>query len=133
MSSGVTRKSRKNRVLTAILLIAALVAIGVGILVFVILPTIFKNIPSYDLALEALSENTEAKTALGEPYEPGWFVIGGMRVSGSGGYADFTIPMTGAKANGTLFVESRKREGEWRLIYLSLKLDSAQRIIIVKD
>ena len=48
--------------------------------------------------------NPEVVAALGEPIESGLLISGSINVEGSGGNVDVSIPISGPKGSGTLYV-----------------------------
>ena len=70
-----------------------------------------------------------AVEALGAPIEEGLLVMGNINLSGSSGEADLTIPLSGPKGNGTLYVVARKSAGQWTFSQLVLVVsESGDRI-----
>jgi hypothetical protein len=59
--------------------------------------------------------NQAVAQELGQPIEGGWMVSGSVHVSDGSGDADLTIPLSGPKGNGTLYVVAKKSEGQWSL------------------
>ena len=110
-----------------------LVCVGcVGIIVV----TVFGAIKSSDVYEEAfirVQENSAAQQALGEPIKDGFLVSGSIEITGSTGSADFTIPVSGPKASGTVYVVARRSAGVWEYTTLELELsESGERIDLLK-
>lgn len=83
----------------------------------------------YQQALAITQENPKAQAALGTPIEAGLLPGGSINVEDSSGQADFTIPVSGPKAAGTVYAVAAKSAGEWRFTTLELVLkDSDVRI-----
>lgn len=68
---------------------------------------------AYEQAMDAASNDPRVQEALGTPVEAGMFVTGSINLSGSSGDADLTIPISGPKGEGTVYVIGTKRAGEW--------------------
>lgn len=75
----------------------------------------------YSEGMRLLSADADAGEVLGEPIEPGWFVSGSIETSGSGGRASLAIPVVGAHASGTLYVEANKVAGQWNYAVIELE------------
>lgn len=104
--------------LGSLVLFAAFVA-GILFLVF----GIMKSSDVYEEALIRTKADPAAVEALGEPIEDGLFVSGNVNISGSSGDANLAIPLSGPRANGTLYAKAVRSEGEWKFTALVLKLD----------
>jgi hypothetical protein len=69
--------------------------------------------PVFATALERASGHPEVKELLGEPLIPGFGVQGNLNESGEGGVANFSVPISGPKGKGKLFVEAQRVRGRW--------------------
>jgi len=90
----------------------------------------------YQIALEQLRTNPQAKQALGEPIQPGWIISGSINIDEHGGSADFATAVSGPKASGMLYVVAEKpRPGAtWQFDRLVLEVDgSGQSIDLLAD
>ena len=74
-----------------------------------------------NLAMDRARASQEAKDRLGEPITKGLFVSGNISTSGPAGRADLSIPVSGPKGKGTLYVVATKSVGEWKLNRLILE------------
>ena len=82
----------------------------------------------------ARAQRSEAViAAIGEPVEAGWLFSGVINESGGSGRADYTIPLSGPRGKGTLYVEARKRQGRWQLHVLSFVPDGGDPIDLLAD
>lgn len=99
------------------LLLAGVALIG-GI-VFVAMSAI-KSSEVYQGALKAVQTHPAAVARLGQPVKDGWLVKGNIKIDGSGGNADFEIPVSGPKSSGTLYVKAVSPEGTWMYEKLDL-------------
>ena len=122
-----------------ILIIAGVAVACLGILACItlftggIVATVFGAIRAsepYQVALELAQTDSDVLTALGEPVEPGIFVLGSIETSGQSGFADLQIPLKGSEQNGTLHVSARRVNGEWQYDTLSVTYGDDQQIII---
>jgi hypothetical protein len=103
--------------LVAILLVVGLIA-AIGGLAFVGL----KQADAYKLALERAQNNPQVQAALGEPIEAGLLVSGSVNISGPTGSADISIPISGPKGKGTIYVVATKSAGQWEFSTLEVEI-----------
>ena len=82
------------------LLISVAVCGGVFMLIF----SFVKSSWAYTEGVNLARHNATVVAELGEPIEPGWAATGSVNVNGSSGDADLTIPLSGPKNSGTLYV-----------------------------
>lgn len=107
-----------------LLLVAGFVAaIALGVM------SLVKSSGAYGEAIGLARRNAEARAALGEPIKEGWFVTGSVNSSGASADASLSIPLSGPKGAGTLYVEGRKSAGTWRYSVLELEVKSTGRRI----
>lgn len=103
-------------------LIIAVVLSFVGGLLFFIFG-LMKSSDPYKHAVDLAMHDPQATSALGAPVKPGWFVSGSIKLTGSSGTADLSIPVRGQLHKGTVYVLARKFAGKW----------SYQKIILLVD
>ena len=115
--------------LGCLLLPAGCVA-AIGFLVF----GLFRTSDVYTEALERAREDLRVVEALGEPIEPGWWMMGSINISGPSGDADFSLPLSGPDGSGTLYVVAEKSAGEWAFETLLVEIDgTGERIDLLGD
>lgn len=73
------------------------------------------NSDAAKLAISTAESNEALSEKLGSPMKTGWFISGKIEVNPAGGHAELAIPISGAKSHGTLYSESHKRAGVWKL------------------
>ncbi len=73
-----------------------------------------KSSEPYQEAMSRARANPEVVAALGEPIEPGWMISGNISVSGPSGNVDVSIPISGPKGSGTLYVVGTRAAGRWQ-------------------
>jgi Cytochrome oxidase complex assembly protein 1 len=111
-------------VIATLLLVVCFVA-GIFVIVF----RSMKSSEPYQHALQAATHDPRVVERLGAPLTPGWFTTGSMSVSGSSGDADLTIPLSGSKGQGAIYVRAKKSEGEWTYDNLAFRVkDGGERI-----
>jgi len=82
-----------------------------------------KSTDAYKEALARARANPEVSAALGEPVTAGWFVQGKVNVSGPTGDADLSIPLSGPKGKGTLYLTAHKEAGVWKYQVLEVAVE----------
>ena len=110
-------------------LILGVVAL-VGGIVFVAMSAI-KSSEVYKGALGVAQTHPAVIERLGEPVKDGWFVQGNVKIDGSGGNANFQIPVSGPKGAGTLHVRAVRPDDAW--MYERLDLAVGAEMISLLD
>jgi hypothetical protein len=85
-----------------------------------------KSTDAYREALARARSSPEVRAALGEPITAGWFVQGKVNVSGPTGDADLSIPLSGPRGKGTLYLTARKQSGRWEYEVLQVAVEGRQ-------
>jgi hypothetical protein len=108
------------------------------LLIFVgsILVIVFSAMKSTDVYKDALAR---AKTdpavieALGSPIKDGFLMSGNTNVNGAAGESNLSIPISGPKGKGTIYVSAQKSLGKWMYSGLVVELaQTHQRIDLLK-
>jgi hypothetical protein len=107
------------KIALGILTLLLLGVLFVGILMTII-TTSMRSSDAYKDALASATENSEVRAAIGEPIKPAWLIAGEIKVSGSAGYANLTIPITGSHGQGVIHAVAAKSEGVWRFSFLAV-------------
>ncbi|HXZ27137.1 MAG TPA: cytochrome c oxidase assembly factor 1 family protein [Terriglobales bacterium] len=109
--------------------------VGVGCLGVIILAVAFvggimllvmgsiRSSDAYQQALAKAKANPEVVLRLGQPIQPGWFISGSINVSGAAGDADLSIPISGPKGKGTVYVVGKKSAGEWSYTRMEVEVE----------
>jgi len=109
--------------------------VGVGCLGVIILAVAFvggimllvmgsiRSSDAYQQALAKAKANPEVALRLGQPIQPGWFISGSINVSGPSGDADLSIPISGPKGKGTVYVVGKKSAGEWSYTRMEVEVE----------
>ena len=100
--------------------VGCLVPIGLVLLIFATVFSFMKSSVPYQRALDSARVNCAAQNALGTPIAPGRFVSGSINVNGPSGTAALSIPLTGSRGSGTLYVTATKAAGLWRFDLLQV-------------
>jgi hypothetical protein len=119
---------------TLVMVAVGVLALFIGGICMVVLGMIKASHP-YQEALRKVQTDSQAIELLGEPIQPKWWVMGNIQLNNSSGHADLTIPVSGPKQNGTIFLEANRRAGEWKFKYLILegKKDRTRLDLISKE
>jgi hypothetical protein len=88
-----------------------------------------KQTDVYQTALARAKADSRVTSALGTPIEESWYLKGNTEVSGDSGKADITIPISGPKGKGAIYVVATKFAGEWTYSKMVVKIDSSGETI----
>ena len=102
-----------------------LVLIGVVAGGYFAVSAIFKGSDVYQQAVARVTANAEATRVLGPPLEFG-FPMGAVSISEGLGEAHLWIPVQGAKAAGTVYLDATKRMGVWEFNRFELAVDGRE-------
>jgi Cytochrome oxidase complex assembly protein 1 len=72
-----------------------------------------KSTNVYKDALARAKANSAVIEALGQPIKEGFLVSGNTNVNGASGEANLSIPISGPKGKGTIYVAANKSLGRW--------------------
>ncbi|MFA5180922.1 MAG: cytochrome c oxidase assembly factor Coa1 family protein [Syntrophales bacterium] len=108
---------RKWAMWGVIMLIFSLVASAGS--VFFLFETLKSSEP-YVMAVDKAQVSGEVQNIIGAPMKPGWWMVGNISTEGTGGKAEFSIPVEGSKNKGTIFVKATKTSNKWKLDQLYL-------------
>jgi hypothetical protein len=100
-----------------VLVLFAIFVFSMVILVF----GAMKSSDVYKTALRRAQVDPRVRHALGSHIHAGMFLSGSTNVTGSSGKADLSIPISGSKGKGTIYVVATKSEGEWHYSKLTVK------------
>jgi Cytochrome oxidase complex assembly protein 1 len=93
---------------------------------------VMKHTDAYVLALAAIQDNAEVKSALGAPLTPGLFVMGNVEMSGPEGRAALQFSISGPNADGEAYVYAIRQTGRWELHEVMVQVPSqGKRISVV--
>ena len=92
-----------------------------------------KSSDAYKMAVTRAKAHPAVIEALGTPIEEGLFLSGNTNVNGSSGEADLSVPLSGPKGKGTLYVVATKSAGEWNYSKLVFAKPDGQRVDLLSD
>lgn len=99
-----------------------------ALFVFGIFSLIIGAMRGSDVAKEAVARaqsNALVSQRLGAPISEGWFVSGSINVSTGSGDADLTVPISGPKGKGTVYVKALKTAGRWDYSLMQAAIDGS--------
>ena len=109
--------------LTLLFLIASFGAFTIGII-----SGSFRNSDVYKQAMAEAAANWQVRDQIGDPIRAGWFIFGELKLGGSTGRANFSIPISGARGKGRIRVVANKNE-VWRLTILQVYVQGRSEAI----
>jgi hypothetical protein len=109
-----------------------LVTAFVGVLFYAI-AGLMKSSDAYRDALAKAKSSPAVVHELGKPIEEGFFTSGSIRVSGPSGDADLSIPISGPKGTGTIYLEAHKSAGVWTFSKLVVEIDTDRKRVNLLD
>ena len=116
--------SRNWAWLVPTVLVVGVAAIAAFIfLLFSLVAGSMRNTDAYRQALAITTADAVVQSRLGQPIEPGRFIMGNLQDSGGSGSADLSIPVHGPKGEAKVYVEASKSVGEWTLNKLVVQFD----------
>jgi hypothetical protein len=98
-----------------------------GIVLFVFLvygavTTAIRSSDAYEQGMSRAQAHPELKAALGEPIESGFWISGSININGASGRADISVPISGPKGSGTLYVIGTKTANRWQYSTMEVEL-----------
>jgi Cytochrome oxidase complex assembly protein 1 len=92
-----------------------------------------KSTDPYKDALARAKMHPAVIEALGSPIKEGFFVSGNTNVNGASGESNLSIPISGPKGKGTIYVKAAKSLGRWSYSGLVVKIQATRnRIDLLK-
>jgi Cytochrome oxidase complex assembly protein 1 len=77
----------------------------------------------YKQAIDKTRSNADVVRELGEPIEAGWLISGRVEINDSSGSADMSIPVSGPKKSGRVYVLAKKRMDKWDFYGLEVEIE----------
>jgi hypothetical protein len=96
--------------------VPALIVLGFvcfGLTVFSLLMYSFRNSDAFQMAMQRARQNPNVIRSIGPVVEPGLLVKGSIHISGRSGHAELSIPVSGERGKGTVFIEANKHGDRW--------------------
>jgi hypothetical protein len=117
----------KAVVITILVLVVASILAMVGGIVGLVMWSIRQS-DVFRMAMERARQNPQVVQQLGTPIEPGWLVSGSIQLENDAGTANLTIPIHGPSQKAKMYLDARKRMGEWTFNSLVVKTASGEEI-----
>jgi hypothetical protein len=99
---------------------------GFFLLIFTAVSSGVKSSDAYEEAMTRARSNAEVRAQLGEPIETGFWITGSISVTGSSGNIDVSIPISGPKSSGALYIVGRKTAGQWQYSTMEVAVDGRE-------
>ena len=88
----------------------------------------FHHSDVYQQAMARAAANMLVHEQIGDPVHADWIIVGDLKLNGSAGYANFSIPISGPRGKGRIRVVASK-SGVWRFTYLQVYVDGQSNSI----
>ena len=112
--------------------VAALFVVFVGSVVLIVFSAV-KSTDVYKDALARAKTHPAVIEALGSPVTDGFLVSGNTNVNGASGETNLSIPVSGPKGKGTIYVAATKSLGRWNYSGLIFEIaKTRQRIDLLQ-
>src|SRR6266404_8544911 len=112
--------------------IAVLFVVFVGSVMLIVFSAV-KSTDVYKDALARAKVHPAVIEALGSPITEGFLVSGNTNVNGASGEANLSIPISGPKGKGTIYVAASKSLGQWNYSGLVVEIAKThQRIDLLQ-
>jgi Cytochrome oxidase complex assembly protein 1 len=99
----------------------------------ILLVAFLKSSDAYQGALSRIKSHAGVTAALGAPVHEGFLFTGRINLNNSSGDADLTIPLSGAKGEGTAFVRATRSLGVWHYDQLIVQITDGRTRIDLSD
>lgn len=118
---------------TGCLALIAMVLVFVALIVAMVFGAM-KSTDVYKTAVATAKAHPAVTEALGTPVEEGMFLSGNTDVTDASGNADLSIPISGPKGKGKIFVVASKSAGRWTYSTMVVEIaQSGERIDLKAD
>lgn len=107
--------------------------VGVAALILTFVFGLMRSSDAYKDALSRAKANPAVQQAIGTPIEEGLFLAGNINVSGSSGYANLVIPVSGPKGKATIHVVATKAAGKWTFLTLEVAIKATGQRIVLRE
>lgn len=113
---------------------AAVAVVGAIALLIAIVLGMVKSTGAYRMAVDRAAHDPRVAEMLGSPVEPGWWIIGTVRVDMSlrPTNADLDFPVHGPKGRATVHVVAGKERGTWKATTLEVVKPSGPAINLLQ-
>jgi len=108
---------------------------GFTLFFFLIYGAVSSTIKSSDVYQEGMTRtrsNAEVRALLGEPIEAGFWITGNISLNGPSGNVDVSIPISGPKGSGTLYIVGTRTAGRWQYSTMEVAVSGRESRIDVR-
>lgn len=91
-------------------------------LIYGVVTGAIRNSDAYAEGMARARANPEVVAALGEPIESGFWISGSINVDGPSGNVDVSIPISGPRGSGTLYVVGTRTAGRWQYSLMEVEI-----------
>ena len=96
---------------------------------FALIMGAIRNSDVAQASVATAQSNRQVVQQLGSPIEEGWLLSGSVNVSNASGDADLSVPISGPKGKGTVYVTARKSAGRWHYSVMQVAIDGSDERI----
>ena len=102
----------------------------VGYFAFTGIIGVIKSSDAYQFALKRAQESPEVQAALGTPIKDGFMMTGSINTDNGAGTAEFSLPISGPKGEGTVTAKAAKSAGGvWEYSTLQVQVTGTGQVI----
>ncbi|MCF7787975.1 MAG: cytochrome c oxidase assembly factor 1 family protein [Prosthecobacter sp.] len=108
-----------------------LIVLGVlfSVGIYVVAMRVIQKTDVYEDAFKRVQNSAEVQAELGTPIETGWAFSGSVNYKNGSGNAEFTVPVTGPKGEGSMNVKADKSSGaEWKYSTLEVEFPDGHKV-----
>ena len=96
--------------------------------------SMFKDTDVYRLSLALVKSDKSVQLALGDPIKTGWLTTGSITLTGSGGNAELSIPISGSRNSAVVHSRATRAGGVWTIDRLSVLVkDNPTPIVLIDE
>jgi hypothetical protein len=99
-----------------------LLMVAFGAVTIIIISATFRASDVYKHAVSRAMGNLQVREQIGEPIKAGWFIFGELKYAGNSGHANFSVPISGPRAQGRIRVIAYK-DAVWRFTCLQVVVE----------
>lgn len=124
------RRSQRAWAIAGVIVWAVMLAFIASLVVGV--PRAMKNSEVYTMTMSAVRSDDRVTAALGDDIKDSFWISGSIDVQADGtGQASYSIPVHGAKGEGTAFSHATRTAGTWDIRLLVVQVEGGAPIVLV--
>jgi|SRR6266498_352951 len=98
-----------------------------GVTIFSLVEYSFHHSDAFQMAMEKAQQSPQVIRAIGPSVKPSLFVGGSIHIAGATGHAELSIPVSGERGKGTVFIEANKHAERWEPKLLVFEAANGER------